>query len=716
MASLKRGRTGRPAISSLIVSLALLLFSNAQATTDITGAWKGAINLPGMELEVSVNFDSTETGWSGTIDIPMQNARDLPLSGITADAENVEFAIAGVPGEPTFSGTLSEDGKSIAGDFIQAGQNFTFELTREDEASRAAAAESLQEKLNLVRAFVDSTMQFWKVPAVGMAIVKDGEVVLSEGFGYRSLKDSLPATSRTLFAIGSSTKAFTTTAMGILVDEGLLEWDQPVRAYLHDFELHDDYASTHMTPRDLVTHRSGLPRHDLVWYNSDLSRPQLYERLRYLEPSEDFRTTFQYQNLMFMTAGYLVGQRSGGTWEDFVATRIFKPLGMDNSNFSVLESQQSPDYALPYEKTEEDDEEIVEEIPFRNITSMGPAGSINSCADDMARWLLLQIGAGQVNEAQIISAANLKQLHTPQIVLGSSSPYTESLLSSYGMGWFIKAYRGHLYIDHGGNIDGFSAEVAFLPNENIGVAVLANLNATGLPNLITYYVADLFLELDPVEWHARAQLRREQAEAAMDEEKSETMDHVEGTKPSHELKAYVGDYENSGYGIISVRLEDKQLKATYNSIDLPLEHWHYDLFKAEAGDIPGEPEMMLTFLTNLKGDIDRIRMPLEVSVAEVEFTRRPPAEMLDPEFLERFVGVYELVGQEVNITLRGEKTLVATVAGQPAYALVPYKGYDFLFKDLNGFSVEFLIDDSGNVTGADFKQPNGVFSAVKKPE
>src|SRR5215468_6078573 len=196
--------------------------------------------------------------------------------------------------------------------------------------------------------FVEQVMKDWKVPGLAVAVVKDGKVIYAKGFGYRDVKKGLKVTPDTLFAIGSCSKAFTATAMAILADEGKLDWDKPVRNYLPDLMLHDGYATEHIRPRDLVTHQSGLPRHDMVWYGSPLSRKELYDRLRYLEPSRPLHAKYQYNNLMFMTAGLLVERLSGVTWEQFVRTRILDPLGMKNTNFSVSDSEKSSDFAQPY--------------------------------------------------------------------------------------------------------------------------------------------------------------------------------------------------------------------------------------------------------------------------------------------------------------------------------------------------------------------------------
>ena len=248
-----------------------------------------------------------------------------------------------------------------------------------EAAAPAAALAGLDE-------FVAGAMKDWKVPGVAVAVVKDGQVILSKGYGTRDADKQLPVTPKTLFAIGSITKSFTVTALGMLADDGKLDWDKPVREYLPEFRLYDQVASDHMTPRDLVTPRSGLPRHDALWYNSTFTRREMIERLRYLEPSKDFRSTWQYNNLMFLTAGYLAGQLAGTSWEELVRARIFGPLGMTGSNFSVTDSQKSPDFAQPYATVKEE----TKKIPFRGIDEMAPAGSINSNIEDMTRYLLFQ--------------------------------------------------------------------------------------------------------------------------------------------------------------------------------------------------------------------------------------------------------------------------------------------------------------------------------------
>ena len=575
--------------------------------------------------------------------------------------------------------------------------------------SFAAAQEApAAERLEGLDEFIEGLLEQWEVPGLAVAVVSDGEVIYCRGFGLRDTEAGLAVTPRTLFAIGSTTKAFTVMAMGILVDEGKLAWDTPVADYLPDFRLYDEYATARMTPRDLVCHRSGLPRHDLMWYGSPRSRVELYERLRYLEPSEGFRDVWQYQNLMFMTAGYLVGEVADTTWEEFVRERIFEPLGMSGSNFSVTDSQEADDYALPY--VESDDE--LELVPFRNIDAIGPAGSINSNVEEMARWITLHLNKGMVGETRLVVENTLAEMHMPQMAIRQPARHAETPIACYGLGWSITPYRGHHMLQHGGGIDGFITVVSFMPFDNIGVVVLTNKSPNPLPQIVSYNVYDSLLGLDPVDWNGRFREAMEEAEEEEGEGEEEADPNRQAdTTPSHPLADYAGEFEHPGYGSMSVTLEDDVLSVHYNGGDIELEHYHYDVFRIAGDEFEG---MRITFGMNESGDIETASVPLQEGVSPIVFTRLPEEAMFSREFLEQFVGEYEMEEFVVTIELRGENTLVAIVPGQPTYELEPMQGTQFRLKDMPGFSVEFQLDGEGNVTGAAVTQPNGVFTATRR--
>ncbi|HMY76641.1 MAG TPA: serine hydrolase domain-containing protein, partial [Blastocatellia bacterium] len=313
----------------------LLCFAFAPAAAQqnsVAGHWEGAIKLPGNELKISVDFTAAADGkLSATITIPQQGAKDLPLSDVGFTGGEVTFAIPGVPGDPKFKGKLSDDKQKIEGTFSQGGANLPCNLER--KADPAAAAKDALAGFDDV---VNDAMKKLDVPGMAIAIVKGKQVIYAKGFGYRDVEKQLPVTADTLFAIGSSTKAFTTFVLGTLVDEGKVEWDKPLRNYIPWFKLYDPAMTEHLSVRDTVTHRSGLPRHDLVWYNNfESTREAFVRKLAYLEPSADLRQKWQYNNLMYLTAGYLTEVLTGQTWEDAVRTRVFNPLGFKRSNFSV---------------------------------------------------------------------------------------------------------------------------------------------------------------------------------------------------------------------------------------------------------------------------------------------------------------------------------------------------------------------------------------------
>lgn len=470
--------------------------------------------------------------------------------------------------------------------------------------------------------FIQTIQKDWKIPGVAICIIKDGKVILSEGYGLRDVKNGLKVTQETTFAIGSSSKAFTTATMGILVDENKLEWDKPVREYLPTFKLMDPFATARMTPRDLVIHNSGLPRHDGIWFGSSATRDELFKRQAYLEPSCDFRTTYQYNNLMFMTAGYLVGQIAGTTWEGFTQERIFDPLGMENSNFSIEDSKKTPDFALPYK---ERDGKLVE-IPFRNIDAVGPAGSINSNVVDMAKWVLLHLNKGKHGGKQIISAAALKVIHSPHIPIKMAeveamSHYKEMTAWMYGMGWMLSPYRGHLLIHHAGGIDGFSALVTFMPRENLGAVILTNLDGTLAQFIIALNIYDRLLGYEEVPWNKRfkalfSMMGAEEQKAKQEAEKDRKLN----TSPSHPLEDYVGKYHHPGYGIFTIEKEGDSLKGKYNATDSVLRHYHYDVFIIFNGHL-GE-DLRLSFFSDPQGNIDRLSVKLEPSVKSIVFKKK----------------------------------------------------------------------------------------------
>jgi CubicO group peptidase (beta-lactamase class C family) len=463
----------------------------------------------------------------------------------------------------------------------------------------------------------------------------------------------------------------------------------------------DAFATERMTPRDLVTHRSGLPRHDLMWYSSPFTRQELFERLRYLEPNKDFRTTFQYQNLMFMTAGYLAARVSGMTWEQHVRNTIFEPLGMKGSNFSVSDSQKTSDFSQPYTVVTEK----AVEMPFRNIDAIGPAGSINSNIEDMTKYVMMHLAKGK----GVVSATNEMQMMSPQMAITAPSPDKELGDLAYGMGFFVTSYRGHKFVHHGGNIDGFSALVAFLPQDNIGLVILTNQNGSSLPGVVAYNVWDRLLGMDQIDWTARLKQRRAMTEASEKEAKQKgyTIQRM-GTKPSHDLEEYAGEYEHPGYGIVKIDRFGEGLKIDYHGLGGALKHFHYDVFEVVKNDLNPFSEEKVQFHTNLAGEIDSLGIPFESTLKDISFTRLGDRSMTQTTFLKPLTGDFQRGPLTAVIAMKGDNALTLTLPGQPVYNLVPVRGMKFNIRELNGYSVEFKGDDLV------FYQPTGTFAASRK--
>jgi CubicO group peptidase (beta-lactamase class C family) len=543
--------------------------------------------------------------------------------------------------------------------------------------------------------YVNNAIKEWQVPGVAIAIIKDDKIVLAKGFGTRDINKNLPVDERTLFAIGSSSKAFTTASLAMLVDENKLKWDDPATKYLPGFQLYDPYATRELTLTDLVSHRSGLTRGDLLWYASPYERDEIIRRARYLKPSWSFRSRFGYQNLMYLAAGQVVASVAKKSWDDFIRERIFTPLGMKSSSTSIKALANSDDVATPHAKLDDK----VQAIAWRNIDNIAPAGSINSNVVDMAQWVRLQLGGGVYEGKRLISSSAMKEMHSPQTIIRiegiNASLYPEAHFLSYGLGWFLSDYRGRKVVEHGGAIDGMRAMVAMMPEEKLGLVVLTNLSGTILPQALMYKIFDSYLGAPPRDWAAEmlktTKGLEDQAKAA---EKKAEAERVKGTSPSLSLEKYAGRYQSEMYGLVVFSFENGKLVARFGpNFTGDLEHWHYDTFRVVWRDRV-EGKGMVSFRLNSQGKADSVNIE-NLS----EFTRAPeepsPATSikLGESDLKRLVGKYALDTPplEVSIELVGND-LKANVPGQPLYTLVPVAADRFRLSGApDGFFVQFEL-------------------------
>jgi CubicO group peptidase (beta-lactamase class C family) len=705
----------------LLIAFAVIALSPVCiAQSQIAGDWLGMLSAGGAQLHLVLHItDAKDGSLTATLDSVDQGANGIPVSAISLKDSKLSLTVDAVHG--TYEGIVNKDVSEIHGTWSQGSPlELDFKRAPAQAVPAAAAPPAAKPTLDGLDDFVTQAMKDWKVPGLAIAVVQGNKLILAKGYGYRDMEKQLPVTPNTLFAIGSITKSFTVTTLGMEMDEGKVEWDKPVRDFFPTFKLYEPELTEQVTIRDLITHRTGLPRHDLIWYSSDFSREGLLGRLQYLEPSKPLRTRFQYNNLMFMTAGYIAGQLNGTSWEDAVTQRIFKPLEMSGTNFSEAETQKSADFAEPYRKGSDLKAEL-KRIPFDpqcpDRCAMGPAGEINSNVNDMSKYLLFHMNHEKVAGKQLLSENNSVQMQTPQMVIQGAPAYKETGESSYGMGFFLSTYRGHKEVEHGGAIDGFTAEFAFLPADRIGVVVLTNLDGNPLPNIVAMNVFDRLLGLDQVPWNQRLLASETGAKKSEQEAKDKGYTPRKlGTHPSHDLKEYAGDYSNPGYGIVTIEPNAQSFKLTLNKVSKPLEHYHYDVFQVPADPLDPFEKMKVEFLTDIDGDISSLAMPLEPTVKDIVFTRMPDRQLTQRSFIEAFIGDYEIEGSPVplKVSLRGENSLIITVPGQPDYKLNPKRGTTFQLADFSGITIEFKRDAAGKVTEAVLNQLGTVLVLKKK--
>lgn len=430
-------------------------------------------------------------------------------------------------------------------------------------------------------AYVARTMREWKVPGVAIAVVRDDSIVFAKGYGVRELGKPEPVTPRTLFAIGSATKAFTATLVAMLVSEGKLRWDDPVTRYLPWFQLSDPYVTRELTLRDVLTHRSGLGRSgDLLWYATTMPRDTILWRLRFIDKQWEFRSRFEYSNLGYLTAGEVAAHATGKTWDTLLHDRIFAPLGMTATSTSISALRGVADVATNHIEIHD----TLQIVPYRNLDNIGPAGSINSNVLDLARWIRFQLDSGRVDGRPLVDATILDETHQQQMPLSRITlerRYPAGHFISYGMGWFLSDYRDHKLVEHSGAIEGMTGEVALLPDEKLGVVVLTNAAALDVPYALMFRVLDGYLREPPRDWSGEWLARRdEQRKRSVDRAAKTKAPERGATTPSLALAQYAGTYSDSAFGQATVRLENGELELRYGKMTAALEHWRYDTFRA----------------------------------------------------------------------------------------------------------------------------------------
>ncbi len=489
-------------------------------------------------------------------------------------------------------------------------------------ATTAAAQRGTPNPTVGLDAYIQDALVKFKGVGLAIAVVRNDSIVYAKGFGVKKLGDPAPVTPRTVFAVGSTSKAFTTAALGMLVDEGRIGWDTRVTDVMKGFELFDPAVTRELTVRDLVTHRSGLSRGDLLWMGTNLSRAEVIRRVRYHKPTWSLRTTFGYQNIMYLTAGEIIPATTGRSWDDFLKERIFQPLGMTNSTTTTQGLDKQPDVARPH--TEIDGKLVP--IEYRRIDNIGPAGSINSNVLDMAQWIRLQLNGGVANGRRLLSPATHGEMFTMQMPIAPGGElnflYPGANFLGYGLGWFLFDHAGRKVVEHSGGIDGMTTELVMVPSEKLGVIVLTNSSSSIAAFPVARGVINRFLGVaaDPVVAMLPMVAMAEAAGAKLED--SIVKARAVGKGPAHDLAAYTGIYDNPMFGPARVTVDSGRLKLAVDAQSVPvsLEHWHYDVFRATSMD-RRLPKTWTSFRIAPDGSV----AGLTVDGLEQEFVRRPAA-------------------------------------------------------------------------------------------
>jgi CubicO group peptidase (beta-lactamase class C family) len=440
-----------------------------------------------------------------------------------------------------------------------------------------------------------------QIPGVAVGVVERGRLVFARGFGYRDVDNQLPVTPDTLFPLGSCSKTFTATAIALLADEGRIALDAPVRTYLPDFSMKDPVASATLTPRDLLTHKSGLPRHDLFWYQAPFSRDELYSRLRFLEPSGPPRTQWRYNSLMFVVAGRIVEKVSGEGWESFVESRILSPLDMHRTLLTAEAMETDSDHASPYAMRDG----RVREIPMlKRLSAIAPAGAVQTSVRDLARWLTFHA----TRSPELLGEGLWRELHRPQAEMPAPDQ-PEVQHPYYALGWIHESYREHPLVVHNGSIDGFTVHMGFLPETGQGLIVLMNRDsATDALMALAYSAYDRLLGLEPLDWEERLK------------EIPTPLQNVHDTALDFPIENVVGRYEHLAYGVLTVQAKGDRLAMQFRTLRFTLVYQGERRFLSLEPITDGAPQISVRFSKQKMGE------PLKLFV-QLNFDEGDPVEV-----------------------------------------------------------------------------------------
>jgi CubicO group peptidase (beta-lactamase class C family) len=455
-------------------------------------------------------------------------------------------------------------------------------------ASLGAQTASPDSKASELDEYVAQAVKDWRATGLAIAVVKDGRIVFEKGYGLRELNKPAPFDTTTLSAIASTTKAITAAAMGMLVDEGKVKWDDPVTKYLTGFQLYDPYVTREITVRDLLTHRAGLGNADYLWALSDLPADEMINKLRLIKPAYSLRSSFIYQNVMYVTAGQVIAAVSGMPWDRFIQTRIFNPIGMKNSYPLAKLVPANANAATPHFRYGGD---TIVAIRRDMAQAIGPAGDIWSSVSDMSKWMLFLLDSARVNGKRLLKPETFAELFTPQVMVPPDEFYPTAQLThphwtTYGLGWFQHDYQGRMLDFHTGSLNGMVAIIGLVPDERFGVYILSNLDHVEVRHALMYKAIDLYLGNPSRDWSKDLRALYDARPARADSARAAGIaKRIKGTKPSLALSKYAGVYEDQLLGRVSVSEQNGKLRLEAGAaLKGDVDHWQYDQFRARYDD------------------------------------------------------------------------------------------------------------------------------------
>lgn len=531
-----------------------------------------------------------------------------------------------------------------------------------------------QEALDRLRHLIVEELGRSQAPGCSVAVVSDGRVVIADGYGLRNVAARAPVTKDTLFPIASVTKCFTGGLCASLASDGILDLDQPVHQLRPGLCLSDPLTTTLLTLRDCLTHRSGMPRHDVAWYLPAKSetRNRLIAALAHLPASQPIRQQWQYNNLLYMLAGEVAGDQLGVSYEDAVTSRLLEPLAMTRTSFSVANLADDPDHARPYVV----EEHGVREVSFAPNDVIGAAGCMLSTAADLAQWLHALVGV-PTKGRRVLPPSAVAEMFTSAIPVPRVDSITGSRIGGYGLGLSIGDYRGLPCAEHGGNIDGFTTQLIVVPSRRVGVSVLCNANDNWLAEALAYMLLDAVLGLEALPHGRQAQARTDTFRQGARQASARREASFAPQPPVAPLPEYAADYRHAGYGSVSVLESAEALVLEYAGHTRRMQHIAQERFELTLPVGIHERRVPAQFVRDAHGEIDALALGLEPAIAPLRFERIREHPQLTCDTLDRLAGEYRLDRVPAVVTRGRGQTLVLRVEGTPPQVLTPAHGTTF---------------------------------------